>query len=90
MCARCFGSFVFYKGTLDGGFNKKNFCLETLKAYDSVELDDYIADCYEIYGIQISEKYDVLSAIRGTEFYYDNIMQKIYRSKNEYYAEFDE
>ena len=88
--ARCFGSFVFYKGTLDSGFNKKNFCLETLKAYDSVELDDYIADCYEIYGIQISEKYDVLSAIRGTEFYYDNIMQKIYRSKNEYYAEFDE
>lgn len=90
LCARCFGSFVFYKGTLDGGFNKKNFCLETLKAYNSVELDDYIADCYEIYGIQISEKYDVLSAISGTEFYYDNIMQKIYRSKNEYYAEFDE
>lgn len=90
LCARCFGSFVFYNGTLDGGFNKKNFCLETLKAYDSVELDDYVADCYEIYGIQISEKYDVLSAISGTEFYYDNIMQKIYRSKNEYYAEFDE
>lgn len=88
--ARCFGSFSFYKGTLDGGLNKKNFCLETLKAYDSVELDDYIADCYEKYGIQISDRYDVLSAISGTEFYYDNIMQKIYRNKNVYYAEFDD
>ena len=85
-----FGTVVFYKGTLQDGLTKKYFFLETLKTYDSVELDDYIADCYEIYGIQISEKYDVLSAIRGTEFYYDNIMQKIYRSKNEYYAEFDE
>lgn len=85
-----FGTTVFYKGTLPGGLTKKYFCLQTLKSYDSVELDDYIADLCEIYGMHVADKYDIITAIKGTDLYYDNIMQKIYRSKNEYYAEFDE
>ena len=64
--------------------------METLKSYESVDLDDYIADLYENYGIKVPDKYDVISVINETDFYYDNIMQKIYRSKDEYYAEFDE
>lgn len=85
-----FGTEVFYKGTLPGGVSRKYFCTETLKTYESVELEDYIADMYEIYGSRVTDKYDIVTAISGTEFYYDNIMQKIYRSKSEYYAEFDE
>ena len=85
-----FGTMIFYKGALPSGLTKKYFCLQTLKAYDSVELDDYIADLYEIYGMQVADKYDIITAIKGTDLYYDNIMQKIYRNKNAYYAEFDE
>lgn len=85
-----FGTDVFYKGNLSDGLSRKYFCMETLKSYESVDLDDYIADLYENYGIKVPDKYDVISVINETDFYYDNIMQKIYRSKDEYYAEFDE
>ncbi len=87
---QCFGKTVFYKGSLPNGISKNYFIQETLGAYESVELDDYIADCYEKYGIRIDDKYEILEAISGTNFYYDNIMNKIYRDKNDYYAEFDE
>ena len=85
-----FGTVIFYKGALPSGLTKKYFCLQTLKAYDSVELDDYIADLCEIYGMHVADKYDIITAIKGTDLYYDNIMQKIYRNRNAYYAEFDE
>ena len=73
--------------------SKKDFFLHALSHYDSIEIDDFISDCYENYGIVIDSRdgrYDIMSAIEGSDFYYDSIMGKFYRNKDYYYAEFDD
>jgi hypothetical protein len=87
---RCSGTFIMYKGRAVKTVSRDEFLRAALGEYDSVELDDFIADCDEYYGIRIADRYDVTSAISGTDFYYDSIMGKIYRNKSYYYAEFDE
>ena len=87
---RSYGSFILYKGQNTRYVSKDSFIVSLLSAYDSVELDDFIADCKEQYGVAITDRYDVTRAIAGTEFYYDSIMGKIYRNKSYYYSEFDE
>ena len=42
------------------------------------------------FGIKIPERYEVTYAIKGTELYYDDIMDKVYLDKALYYADFDE
>lgn len=86
-----FGKMVLYKGTRSEKITKKSFILDELALYDSVSVEDFIEDCMEKYGLNISDRYDITSwAIEGTEYYYDSIMGKIYRNKNYYYAEFDD
>ena len=87
---RSYGSFILYKGQNTRYVSKDSFIVSLLRAYDSVELDDFIADCKEQYGVSITDRYDITGALSGTDFYYDNIMGKIYRNKSYYYAEFDE
>lgn len=87
---RSYGSFILYKGQNTRYVSKDSFIVSLLSAYDSVELDDFIADCKEQYGVSITDRYDVTGALSGTDFYYDNIMGKIYRNKSYYYSEFDE
>ena len=70
--------------------SKKSFLIYALSKYDSVDLDDFIIDCLEEYGINISDRYEITRAIAGTDMYYDSIMAKVYRNKNCYYAEFDD
>ena len=73
--------------------SKKDFFLHALSHYDSIEIDDFISDCYESYGIVIDSRdgrYDITSAIEGSDFYYDSIMGKFYRNKDYYYSEFDD
>ncbi len=73
--------------------SKKDFFLHALSHYDSIEIDDFISDCYESYGIVIDGRdgrYDITSAIEGSDFYYDSIMGKFYRNKDYYYSEFDD
>ena len=70
--------------------SKKSFLIYALSKYDSVDLDDFISDCLEEYGINISDRYEITRAIAGTDMYYDSIMAKVYRNKNCYYAEFDD
>ena len=74
-------------------FSIKEFILSALSEYSSVEVDDFITDCYENYAITIdssNDRYDIISAVDGTDFYYDSIMGKFYRNKDYYYAEFDD
>lgn len=70
--------------------SKKSFLIYALSKYDSVDLDDFISDCLEEYGINISDRYEITRAVAGTDMYYDSIMAKVYRNKNCYYAEFDD
>lgn len=89
---RIFGEIVLLlkAGSGDETISKKTFFYYMLSKYDSVDLEDFIGDCLEEYGIKISDKYEINNAIKDTEFYYDSIMDKIYKNKNYYYAEFDD
>ena len=66
------------------------FILSLISKYTDVDIDQFKDDCFEIYGVQIPEKNEITSAISGTEFYYDEIMDKIYRNKSFYYSEFED
>lgn len=85
-----FGQLVFYKGRNLPDISKKSFILYALSKYDSVAIDDFIADCVEEYGIAISDRYEITGVLGNTDFYYDSIMDKVYKNKNYYYAEFDD
>ncbi len=87
-----FGNIVLFSKTnqKDDNISKKSFLLYTLSKYDSIEIDDFIADFLEEYGMEIPSRYEINRAIAGTEFYYDSIMDKVYRNKDIYYSEFDD
>ena len=89
---RVYGNIVLYSGDNNKKFSTKTFIQSMLEEYEDIDIDDFIDDVYEKYGIRISNenKYDVIAAVAGTEMYYDSIMNKIYSSKALYYADLDD
>lgn len=91
---RVFGTLVFKKKDRGGTFSRKDFILEILSETDDVDYDEFLQDIREIYGVEIPA--DDRSIITGwindsgTGRYYDSLMNKIYRNKDNYYAEFDD
>ena len=89
---RVFGEIVLSvkSRSLENIISTKSFLLSVLSEYDSVDIDDFIDDCTEKYGVRIPERYEVMEAISNTDFYYDRIMDKLYKNKSGYYEEFDD
>lgn len=87
---RVFGKFVFYKGNAEQNISKKSFVLSLISRYNSVDIDQFKDDCSDVYGVIIPERSEITRVILGTDFYYDEIMDKIYRNKSFYYSEFDD
>ena len=89
---RVFGEIVLSvkSRSLENIISTKSFLLSVLSEYDSVDIDDFIDDCTEKYGVRIPERYEVMEAISNTDFYYDRIMDKLYKNKSVYYEEFDD
>ena len=87
---RAFGTTVLYNGESSGRFSIADFILSQLREYDSIDLDEFIQDVRDRFGVTIPNRYEVTNAIKGTELYYDDIMDKVYLDKSLYYADFDE
>lgn len=85
-----FGNLVLYKGEGVPGISKKSFILSLLSNYDDVDIDQFKDDCLDIFGIKIPDRYEITNAIADTNYYYDEIMDKVYRNKNVYYSEFED
>ena len=85
-----FGNVVLLNGKCFGRFSVSDFLCAQLRDYDSVDLDEFIQDVHSRFGVVIPNRHEVTAAIRGTELYYDSIMDKVYRNKSFYYADFDE
>ena len=85
-----FGNLVLYKGEGVLGISKKSFILSLLSNYDDVDIDQFKDDCLDIFGIKIPDRYEITNAIADTNYYYDEIMDKVYRNKNVYYSEFED
>lgn len=86
---RVYGSIVLYAGNNNKKFSIKSFIQNMLEQYDGIDVDDFIDDMFEKYGIRFPEKYAVTGAVAGTDMYYDSIMNKIYPNKNQYYSDLD-
>ena len=87
---KVYGNIVLYSGSDNKLFSIKAFIRNLLEEYDAIDIDDFMDDVYEKYGIKIPAKYDVTSAVLGTEMYYDGIMNKIYSNKALYYSDLDD
>ena len=87
---RVFGQAVLYKGKNTSMFSTADFLAAQLREYESTDLDEFIQDIEDRFGVRIPARHEVTGAIRGTELYYDSIMDKVYRDKSLYYADFDE
>ena len=85
-----FGNLVLYKGEGVLGISKKSFILSLLSNYDDVDIDQFRDDCLDIFGIKIPDRYEITNAIADTNYYYDEIMDNVYRNKNVYYSEFED
>lgn len=70
-------------------FTKKDFLSYELLKYDSIDVDTFISDCFDEYGVKI-DRCDIKQIFAGTQVYYDSIMNKLYSDKKYYYEEFDE
>lgn len=83
-----FGSTILYKGNNET-ITRSTFIKSIVDEQESIGIDElrsYIKDCY---GLNVSRE-NVVSASGSSELYYDQIMDKIYKDKNDYYSEFDE
>ena len=87
---KVYGNIVLYSGNDNKLFSIKAFIRSLLKEYDAIDIDDFMDDVYEKYGIKIPAKYDVTNAVSGTEMYCDSIMNKIYSNKALYYSDLDD
>lgn len=84
---RVFGSVVLLKTSESAFTSTRDFLRWLLSDYDSVDIDDFISDCRENYGITIPSRFEITEAISGTDMYYDPIMNRIYSDKSIYYDE---
>ena len=87
---RVFGEVVLYNGQVFGHFSVADFLRYQLRKYDAVELDEFVQDMEEEFGVKIPARHEVTNALIGTGMYYDTIMDKIYRDKSLYYEDFDD
>ena len=91
---RVFGSYVFCKAVNSRLFSIKDFILEELDCFDSIDKEEFADFLSENFGIQPGENglSKIISIVRETDndFYYDGIMHRIYRDKSLYYAYFDD
>ena len=87
---RVFGNVVLYNGRVFGQFSIADFIRAQLADYDVVSEDTFIQDIQDRFGVVIGNRAEIVEAVKGTDFYYDRIMQKIYREKSLYYADLDD
>ena len=87
---RMFNELVLVNGGFARQPSRQDFLVSQLREYDSVEPEEFMQDIQDRFGITIPDRYAVTGAVRDSELYYDEIMDKIYRDKSLYYAELDE
>ena len=87
---RMFNELALVNGAFARQLSRQDFLVSQLREYDSVEPEEFMQDIQDRFGITIPDRYAVTGAVRDSELYYDEIMDKIYRDKSLYYAELDE
>lgn len=85
---RIFNELVLYNGS-QAQFTKNDFLLAQLREYESVEPEDFMQDMQDRFGLTVPDRWEVTGAVKDSEFYYNEIMDKVYRDKALYYDDIE-
>lgn len=87
--SQMFGELVLFNGK-SKQISRADFLQTQLRDYDSVEIEDFMQELKDRFGLVLLDRYMVTGAVKDTELYYDAIMDKVYREKSLYYADIED
>ena len=82
---KMFGNIILCKGKNAVTF--KSFLLQVINDYVCVDMFDLMNDINDKYGCKVTQKADVIEAVKGTAVYYDKLLDRLYTNKDRYYSE---
>lgn len=85
---RMMGTIVFYKGAEETLISMNNFILHNASKYSKIEIEDLAKIMHKKYGVKV-DRQDIITAVNESDLIYSPLFKKIYRSKDEYYSEFE-
>ena len=85
--ANMYSNLILYKGKKN--ITIKSFEMDRIREYGCIDVFDLINELTERFGCKVDDKWDVIYKVKGTEIYYDNILDRLYSNKDLYYAELE-
>ena len=85
---QAFRSLIFVKGT--GDVTIKSFLLERVRFHNIIDAYDLMNELTDEFGCIIKNKSDIIERVKGTQVYYDKILDRLYAHADLYYSELDE
>ena len=67
-------------------FTVHDFLVDRITREQSVDIDDFVSDLSDIYGIFFNRS-EIIEKIKGSDVYYDSIMEKLYADYATYFEE---
>ena len=83
-----YGTIIIYKG--NSRISIQSFELSRIKEHKSIDFYDFLDELVDFYGCENVERSKVTDKLKGTEVYYDGILDRLYANKDMYYQELDE
>lgn len=83
-----FSNMVFVKGKIN--LTIKEFALQIIKEYEVIDRDDLLRVVKDKYGCHVKDFWDIYYRVQDTGVYYDDILYKVYLTKELYYQEIEE
>ena len=84
---KAFGAIILYKG--EERITIQSFEEQLIKEHSTVDVYDLMTEMEETYGCQISDHVDVIYKVKGTDVYYDPILDRLYANTAIYNRELD-
>lgn len=85
---KMFRNIILYKGQKD--ISCKSFESELIKKHGRMDVYELMTELTDTYGCKIMDKGELLYKLRGTEIFYDKILDRLYANAEVYYRELEE
>ena len=82
-----FGNIILYRG--HESITIKSFETDRIRAHGSIDIYDLMTELTDRFGCRISDRFDLIYKVQGTEIYYDKFLDRLYANADTYYRELD-
>ena len=82
-----FGNIILYRG--HESITIKSFETDRIRAHGSIDIYDLMTELTDRFGCRISDRFDLICKVQGTEIYYDKFLDRLYANADTYYRELD-